>query len=91
MARLMLIGHPAGLCGILLSDLLIIIFRAFKLSCFRDLNLRNLRNLRIKKPYPRNLSGSESSVRDIPGPLMLLTKGLVLGSSCSGEVTIVNQ
>ena len=27
MARLMLIGHPSGLCGILLSDLLIIIFR----------------------------------------------------------------
>ena len=44
-ARLILIGHPAALCGILLSDLLIIIFRGFKLSCFRDLNLRNLRNL----------------------------------------------
>jgi hypothetical protein len=29
MARLMLVGHPAGPCGMLLSDLLIIIFRAF--------------------------------------------------------------
>ena len=34
----MLIGRPAGLCGTLLSDSLIILFRAFKLSCFRDSN-----------------------------------------------------
>jgi hypothetical protein len=34
---------------------------------------------------------SGGSVRKIPSPSMLLTKGLVLGSSCSGEGTIVNQ
>jgi hypothetical protein len=65
-----------------------------------------LRNLLIKKPFRGNLCGSESparhcepahpgeaggSVRDILGPARVLTKGLVLGSSCSGEITIVNQ
>ena len=66
MARLMLIGHPAGLCGILLSDQLITIFRSFKLSCFRDSNMWNLRDLWNKKPYGGNLSGSESPARHLP-------------------------
>jgi len=39
----------------------------------------------------RRTGEAGGSVKEISSSLMLLTKGLVLGSSCSGELTIINQ